>query len=71
MIVADQGDGVIRDGLGFLGVKIDTAANRSPGGDTEITARRSPVRTLVLQAREDLEMARQTAAVLARSDTAA
>lgn len=59
------------DGLGFLGVKIDPVVNRSPDGDTEITAHRSPVRTLVLQAREDLEMARQTAAVLARSDTAA
>jgi acetate kinase len=59
------------DGLGFLGVAIDPAANRAPAGDVEITAAESPVRTLVLQAREDLEMARQTTAILAAGDIAA
>lgn len=58
------------DGLGFLGVLIDPAANAAPVGDADITAAGGLVRTLVLQAREDLEMARQTAAVLTRSDTA-
>jgi acetate kinase len=57
------------DGLGFLGVRIDPAANAAPVGDAEITGG-GLVRTLVLQAREDLEMARQTTAVLAASDTA-
>ena len=59
------------EGLGFLGVEIDREQNRSPALDAEITASGSSVRTLVLQAREDLEMARQTSAVLAASDTAA
>ena len=58
------------DGLGFLGVRTDPAANAAPSGDAEITAGGGLVRTLVLQAREDLEMARQTTAVLTRSDTA-
>jgi acetate kinase len=58
------------DGLGFLGVRIDPAANAAPAGDVDITAGGGLVSTLVLQAREDLEMARQTAVVLSRSDTA-
>ena len=48
------------DGLGFLGVAIDGAANESMAPDAEITAAGAPVRTLVLRAREDLEMVRQT-----------
>ena len=59
------------DGLGFLGVQIDPVGNRGGAVDAEITADGAPVRTLVLRAREDLEMARQAAAVLARSDSAA
>jgi len=47
-------------GLGFLGVAIDGAANESIAADAEITAAAAPVRTLVLRAREDLEMVRQT-----------
>jgi acetate kinase len=58
----------IRDGaaagLGFLGVGIDAAANDQVDGDAEITAPDVAVRTLVLRAREDLEMARQTRAAL-------
>ncbi len=50
--------------LGFLGVCVDTAANDHVGGDAEITAPGTTVRTLVLRAREDLEMARQTRAAL-------
>ena len=52
------------EGLGFLGVEIDPAKNSSPAVDAELTASGSVVRTLVLQAREDLEMVRQTAFVL-------
>jgi acetate kinase len=51
-------------GIGFLGVAIDAVANDQPDGDAEITAPGAPVRTLVLRAREDLEMARQTRAAL-------
>ena len=47
-------------GLGFLGIVVDDAVNQSVGGDGEITAAGAPVRTLVLRAREDLEMVRQT-----------
>jgi acetate kinase len=54
-------------GLGFLNVAIDAAANETAGGDTEITADGSPVRTLVLRAREDLEMVRQTREALGKS----
>jgi acetate kinase len=51
-------------GLGFLGVGIDAAANDQVDGEAEITASNAAVRTLVLRAREDLEMARQTRAAL-------
>jgi acetate kinase len=47
------------DGLGFLGVAIDAARNAAEDGDREITASAVPVRTFVVTAREDLEIARQ------------
>jgi len=53
-------------GLGFLGVAIDETANRRPDGDREIGAAGAAARTVVLAAREDLEMARQVRAVLGR-----
>jgi acetate kinase len=53
------------DGLGFLGVRIDDAANRAAQADTDISAAGAPVRTLVVAAREDIEIARQTRAALA------
>jgi acetate kinase len=52
------------NGIGFLGVAIDAASNDQLDGDAEITAAGAPVRALVLRAREDLEMARQTRAAL-------
>jgi acetate kinase len=52
--------------LAFLGVGIDVAANGQVEGDAEITAPGAAVRTLVLRAREDLEMARQTRVALSR-----
>jgi acetate kinase len=51
-------------GLGFLGVAIDPARNEAADGDTEISAPAASVRTLVIEAREDLEIARQVRAVL-------
>jgi acetate kinase len=53
------------DGLGFLGVRIDGDANAAATPDAEISAPGARVRTLVIRAREDLEMARQVRAALA------
>ncbi|WP_407655901.1 acetate/propionate family kinase [Capillimicrobium parvum] len=53
------------DGLGFLGVAVDEAANAAAAPDAEISADGASVRALVVRAREDLEMARQVRAVLA------
>lgn len=52
------------DGLGFLGVAVDPAANAVATGDGDITAPGCPVRTLVIASREDLEMARQVRELL-------
>jgi hypothetical protein len=56
------------------GLQLRVIGRKQAGGvgehSSEIGAHRSPVRTLVLQAHEDLEMARQTVVVLIRSDTA-
>lgn len=51
-------------GLGFLGVRLDRDANEGAGGDTEIGGAGGSVRVYVIAAREDLEIARQTRAVL-------
>ena len=51
-------------GLGFLGVAIDPAANAAAAGDAEISAAGPAVRTVVVTAREDLEIARQVRAAL-------
>jgi acetate kinase len=51
-------------GLAFLGVAIDQARNNAASTDAEITAPGATVRTLVVTAREDIEVARQTRAVL-------
>jgi acetate kinase len=52
-------------GLAFLGLAIDEGANQRLAGDGDISAARSEVPTLVIRAREDLEMARQAKSVLA------
>ena len=52
-------------GLGFLGVALDHAANDATTSDGEITAPGAPARTLVVEAREDLEIARGVRAALA------
>jgi acetate kinase len=51
-------------GLAFLGVAIDPDRNQAASVDAEITAPGAAVRTLVVTAREDVEMARQARAVL-------
>jgi acetate kinase len=54
------------DGLGFLGIRIDPVANEAVDGDADISAAGAAVRTLVVTAREDLEIARLTRATLSR-----
>jgi acetate kinase len=51
-------------GLGFLGVCLDAARNGDACDDAAIGADGSAVATLVVTAREDIEIARQTKAVL-------
>ncbi|HEX9033051.1 MAG TPA: acetate/propionate family kinase [Streptosporangiaceae bacterium] len=45
-------------GAGFLGVAVDPARNAAAHGDAEITADGAGVRTVVVTAREDVEVAR-------------
>ena len=51
-------------GLAFLGVEIDEAANRAAGSDADITAPGGSVRTVVVTAGEEIEIARQVRSVL-------
>jgi acetate kinase len=57
------------DGLGFLGVGVDESANAlgsdAHGDDWEITAAGARVRTFVIAAREDVQIADEVRAVLA------
>ena len=52
------------DGLGFLGVALDPARNETGPEDREIGADGAQVRTLVVAAREDVEIAREVRRVL-------
>ena len=52
------------DGLGFLGVAVDGERNAGCRSDAEIGASNAPARTLVIEAREDIEIAREVRAVL-------
>lgn len=52
------------DGLGFLGLVLDGAANVRPGVDSRISARSSQVGIWVVGAREDLEIADQVTRAL-------
>jgi len=45
------------DGLGWLGVVLDAGANTGCSGDRELSASGARVRTFVVEAREDLELA--------------
>jgi acetate kinase len=51
-------------GLGFLGVREDAGRNTAGTGDREIGMPEAPVRSLVIAAREDIEIARQVREVL-------
>jgi acetate kinase len=51
-------------GLGFLGVALDAERDRAARPDADVSAAGAPVRTVVVEAREDLEMAAQVRAVL-------
>jgi acetate kinase len=51
-------------GLGFLGVALDAGANAAATADADIGAPGAAVRTIVVTAREDLEVARQVRAAL-------
>jgi acetate kinase len=53
--------------LGFLGVMLDADANGTVEPDADIGAAGPPVRTFVIRAREDLEIARHVRAVLGRA----
>jgi acetate kinase len=50
--------------MGFMGVSVAPELNRRKDLDREITREGSAVRTLVIHAREDLEIARQVRALL-------
>ena len=52
-------------GLGFLGIALDPERNATASGDADIGAGAAAARTLVVEAREDLEIARQARAVVA------
>jgi acetate kinase len=52
------------DGLAFLGVALDARANAQATGDADVTAAGGAVRVLVIEAREDLEIAGQVRATL-------
>ncbi|MGZ4200831.1 MAG: acetate/propionate family kinase [Thermoleophilaceae bacterium] len=52
------------EGLGYLGVSLDPAANESAQSDADVSAAGADIRTLVIAAREDLEIARQVGKVL-------
>jgi acetate kinase len=51
-------------GLGFLGVAIDQERNDAADGECDVSAASASVRTLVIPAREELEIARQVRAAL-------
>jgi acetate kinase len=58
--------GWLAEDLGFLGVAVDRARNDAVTTDADISARGAAIRTVVLEAREDLEIARGTRAALSR-----
>jgi acetate kinase len=53
------------DGLGFLGMAVDAEANERGSGDRDVSVVGSTVRTLVIEAREDLQIAHEVRRVLA------
>jgi acetate kinase len=58
-------------GLDFLGGQLDEPANVAADGDSDIGDRAAAARTVVLTAREDLEIARQVRSLLNPAATGA
>ncbi len=58
------------DGLGFLGISVDALRNSTARADSELGAFDSKVRVLVIEAREDIEIAREVRAALAGGQAA-
>jgi acetate kinase len=56
--------GAAADRLGFLGMRVDAELNEAASDDSDVSADDAPVRTLVIRAREDVEIARQVRRVL-------
>jgi acetate kinase len=54
------------EGLRFLGVELDAARNGTATLDCDLSAVGSNVRTVAIEAREDLEIARQVRTLLSR-----
>jgi acetate kinase len=54
-------------GLSFLGVEVDPELNRKIDGDGDVSAADAEVRTLVVHAREDVEVAREVRGVLSEA----
>ena len=52
------------EGLGFLGVALDEEANAARARDGQVESDVSSVAVLVIESREDLEIARQVRALL-------
>ncbi|TWF80626.1 acetate kinase [Pseudonocardia hierapolitana] len=53
--------GRVADRLAYLGIRLDPERNESASGDADVSAEGAAVRTVVVTAREDLEIARQVA----------
>jgi len=56
--------------LAYLGIAIDPEANERATGDADVSTDESPVRTVVVTAREDLEITRQVVQLLTSADRA-
>jgi acetate kinase len=54
------------EGLTFLGVGVDDQANQRGSGDRDVSSAGAPVRSLVIEAREDLQIAHEVRRVLGR-----
>jgi len=52
--------------LGFLGVRLDESANDKASADADITASGASIRTVVVTAREDVQMAREARSLVGR-----
>lgn len=52
--------------LAFLGVSLDQSRNANVAGDRDVSAGDSVIRTLVIESREDLQIAHEVRALLAR-----